>query len=380
MTGPAPVQFIPVNEPVIAGNERAYLMECLDSRWLSSEGPFVARFEHAVASRVGRAHGIAVSSGSAALEVAVAALGIGAGDEVIMPTFTIISCAAAIVRSGAVPVLVDADPLTWNMDVQQVMARITARTRAIMVAHIYGLPVDMDPILQLASRFGLAVIEDAAQMLGQTYRGRPAGSFGDISTFSFYANKNATAGEGGMLVTDDEHLAARCRSLRNLCFTPGHRFQHEELGWNFRITNLQAAVGLAQVERLDDVMAGKRGVGAQYSQLLEGLPGIQLPVAQTEYARSAYWAYGIVLGDEVPLDAHAAIAELARAGVGSRPFFWPMHEQPALLRMGLFVGEHLPVAERLARRGLYLPSGAALTPGQVATVAAAVAGMVRRTS
>jgi perosamine synthetase len=372
----SPERFIPVNEPVLAGNERQYVLECLDSGWISSEGPFVARFEQAVAARVGRGHGIAVSSGSAALDVAVAALGLGAGDEVIMPTFTIISCATAVIRAGAVPVLVDADPLTWNMDPEQVRSRITAQTRAIMVVHVYGLPVDMDPILALASRFGLAVIEDAAQMLGQTHRGRPCGGFGHISTFSFYANKHVTTGEGGMIVTDDAQLASRCRSLRNLCFVPGHRFRHEELGWNYRFTNLQAALGLAQLERLDEVTARKRHLGARYTELLEGVPGLQLPVRETPYARNIYWAYGIVLAAEVPLDAPAAIAALTGVGVGTRPFFWPMHQQPSLLRMDLFAGERHPVAERLAARGLYLPSGAGLTSEQVESVAAAVRDLV----
>lgn len=286
------LDFIPVNEPLLDGNERRYLNECIDTGWISSEGPFVKRFEEAFATRVGRRHGIAVCNGSVALDAAVAALGLGAGDEVILPAFTIISCAAAIVRAGAVPVLVDSDPIAWNMDVTQIEARITPRTKAIMVVHIYGLPVDMDPVLALAEKHGLAIIEDAAEMHGQTYKGRPCGSFGEISTFSFYPNKHITTGEGGMIVTDDDVLAERCRGLRNLCFLPGKRFVHEELGWNFRMTNLQAALGVAQLERLDEFVARKRRMGALYSSLLADLDTVEKPPPQTDYAENIYWVYG----------------------------------------------------------------------------------------
>ena len=260
--------MIPVNEPLLDGNEKKYLVECIDTGWISSEGPFVERFEEQFAARVKRRYGIAVCNGSAALDVAISALGIGSGDEIILPTFTIISCAAAIVRAGAVPVVVDCDPLSWNMDVNLIEANITARTRAIMVVHIYGFPVDMDPVLALAQKHGLKIIEDAAQMHGQTYKGKPCGSFGDISTFSFYPNKHITTGEGGMVVVDEPELAERCRSLRNLCFKTGKRFEHDELGWNFRMSNLQAAVGLAQLERLDEFVERKRQMGQRYTQLL----------------------------------------------------------------------------------------------------------------
>lgn len=205
---------IPVNEPLLDGNEKKYLMQCIDTGWISSEGPFVREFEEKFAARMGRKHGIAVCNGTAALDAAVEALGIGLGDEVILPTFTIISCALQIVRSGATPVLVDADPLTWNMDVTQIEAKITPRTKAIMVVHIYGLPVDMDPVLDIANRYGLKIIEDAAEVIGQTYKGKPCGSFGEISTVSFYPNKHVTTGEGGMILTDDDELAETCRSLQ----------------------------------------------------------------------------------------------------------------------------------------------------------------------
>ena len=364
--------FIPVNEPLLDGNEKNFLLECIETGWISSEGPFIKQFEERFAARVGRRYGIAVSNGTAALDAAIEALGIGPGDEVIMPTFTIISCIGQIVRVGAKPVLVDSDPITWNMDVAQIEAKVTPRTKAIMVVHIYGLPVDMDPVLDIAHRHGLKVLEDAAEMHGQTYKGRPCGSFGDISTFSFYPNKHITTGEGGMIVTGDDQLAEDCRGLRNLCFQPDKRFVHERLGWNLRMTNMQAALGLAQLEQLDTFIVRKRAMGARYDTLLQDLAGLQRPLPRTDYAENIYWVYGLVLDDGLDVDAEEAIRRLAAKGVGSRPFFWPMHEQPVLKRMGLFQGERYPVSERLARRGFYLPSGLALTPEQQDRVAEAL--------
>lgn len=364
--------MIPVNEPLLDGNEKKYLEQCIDTGWISSEGPFVKQFEEGFAARVGRKFGIAVANGSVALDAAVAALGLGPGDEVIMPTFTIISCAAAVVRAGARPVLVESDPATWNVAVDRIEAKINLRTKAIMVVHIFGLPVDMGPILELAERYGLKIIEDAAEMHGQLWSGRPCGSFGDLSTFSFYPNKHITTGEGGMIVTDSPELAERCRSLRNLCFQPKQRFVHEDLGWNFRMTNLQAALGVAQLERMDEFVCRKRAMGARYTKLLKGLPGVDLPLPSTAYADNIYWVFGIVLGNMFPFDAQEAMRRLAENGVATRPFFWPMHEQPVFRKMGLFMDESYPEAERLARRGFYIPSGMALTEQQAGTVAEAV--------
>ena len=364
--------FIPVNEPCLNGRERDYLIDCIDSGWISSEGPFVERLEREFAGGCGRRHGIAVCNGSAALDLAIAALRIGPGDEVILPSFTIISCAAAVVRAGATPVLVDSDPIHWNMDVAAIESRISTRTRAIMVVHTYGLPTPMEPVLDLARRHGLRVIEDAAEAHGLKYRDQACGGFGDISTFSFYPNKHVTTGEGGMVLCDDEELAARCRSLRNLAFEPERRFVHKELGWNFRMSNLQAAVGVAQLERLDEFVERKRQMGQTYSNALSDLPLLQLPLQATADADNIYWVYGLVLDDRFPLDAAGAMAALRDRGIGTRPFFWPMHEQPVFLQRGLFAGERYPVAEKLARRGLYLPSGLGLTATQQSTVISAV--------
>ncbi|WP_245305419.1 DegT/DnrJ/EryC1/StrS family aminotransferase [Bradyrhizobium sp. LTSP857] len=372
MTTPVTAPFIPVNTPLLDGNEADYLAECIRTGWISSEGPFIKRFEQAMAEVAGRRHGIAVTNGSVALDIAVHALGLEEGSEVIIPTFTIISCAAALVRAGLVPVGVDCDPATWNMTVEGVEAAITPRTRAIMLVHIYGLPVDLEPILALARRHDLKVIEDAAEMHGQTYRGAPCGSFGDVSTFSFYPNKHVTTGEGGMILTDDDALADRLQSLRNLCFQPQQRFVHEELGWNARMTNLQAALGVAQVERLPRTVEIKRRIGRLYDEHLAGVDRIRRPVARTNYADNIYWVYGLVLNDDVPFDAKEAMRRLGEKGIGTRPFFWCMHEQPVLRRMGLMLDESHPNAEYIARRGFYLPSGLALTDDEIARSAQAL--------
>lgn len=357
--------IIPVNRPKLDANERKYLLECLDTGWISSEGPFVERFERSYAARLGRRHGISVSSGTAALDAALLSLELQPGDEVVLPAFTIICCASAILRAGGTPVLVDCDPATWNMDVAQVKARVTPKTRAIMAVHIYGLPVDMDPLLRIAREHHLLVVEDAAEAIGLKYKGRECGSFGDVSCTSFYANKHITTGEGGMILTDNDTIAERCSRYRNLCFVPTRRFVHEELGWNYRMCNLQAALGVAQLERLDDSIRIKRWMGRTYQDVLRGTPGVDLPTDQTAYADNAYWVFGVVLRDEVPFDAEVAGRKLAGIGVQTRPFFWPMHQQPVFRRMGLFENESFPHSERIARRGFYLPSGLGTTEDEI---------------
>jgi perosamine synthetase len=370
--------MIPVNEPRFDGRELEYVTECLTTGWISSAGRFLGEFEEDWARYCDRRFGVAVCNGTVALQLAAAALNLEAGDEVIMPTFTIISCAMAVVYQGGTPVLVDADPETWCMDVSQVAARITPRTRAIMPVHIYGHPVDMDPLLDLAERHGLAIIEDAAEAHGAQYlsgRGsaqwRRCGSFGDLSCFSFYANKLVTSGEGGMVVTDDEALAKRLRLLRNLGFGPGRRFLHDELGFNFRMTNVQAAIGKAQVERIDDTVDQKRRIGQRYVEGLAGLPGIRLQV-ERPWARSVWWMNGLVLDKQSGYTAASLAQALSALGVETRPFFLGMDRQPALRERGLFDGENYPVTDELAEMGLYLPSGVGLTGEQQEAVIGAV--------
>ncbi len=363
--------FIPVSEPILDGNEAAYLAECIETKSISSQGAFVRRLEEGLAALAGHRYGIAVTNGTAALELCVKALGVGPGDEVILPAFTIISCAAAVVRAGATPVLVDCEPDTWNMAVDRVAEKITPRTKAIMAVHIYGLPVDMNPLAAVAGEHGIPIIEDAAEAIGLTYGGRQCGGIGLISAYSFYANKHVTTGEGGMVTTSDPEIAEKCRSYRNLCFG-SKRFVHEELGWNMRLSNLQAAIGVAQLERLEATLGRKRAIGRRYTEKLAGVSGLRLPLERTDKADNAYWVYGVVLDKEIGFDAAEAIRGLTERRIDSRPFFWPMHEQPVFRRMGLFDGESYPVSENLARCGLYLPSGVALTDDQLDRVVEAV--------
>lgn len=362
---------IPVNEPLLDGREKALLLECIETGWVSSDGPFVARFEQMFAEFIGAGYGIAVCNGTAALETALYAAGIGPGDQVILPTFTIVSCLVAILRLGAVPVLVDVEPETWTMDVSQIENCITPRTRGILPVHMYGHPVDMDPVLDLARRHNLVVVEDAAEVHGAEYKGRKCGSMGTASAWSFYANKIINTGEGGMVLTSDPVVAERAASYRNLCFRTDRRFYHLDFGYNFRMTNMQAALGVAQVERIEHFVATKRRLGDLYRRLLADVPGVRFQV-EKPWAKTVYWMYSIELDASLPFDADDVRAALAEKGVGTRPFFIGLHEQPAALSRGLFVGQRFPVSERIARRGLYLPSGLALTDDQAVQSVAAL--------
>lgn len=372
--------MIPVNEPLLGALELEYVTDCIRTGWVSSAGRFIEEFEAQWAEYCGRRFGVAVANGTAALQAAVATMDLQSGDEVILPSSTIISCALAVVSNGGVPVLVDSDAETWCMDVSQLASRVTERTRAIMPVHIFGHPVDMDQVTELAEKHGIYVIEDAAEAHGAEYltdrdgsasSWRRCGSFGNLSVFSFYANKLVTTGEGGMVVTDDASLADRLRAYRNLYFQPGKRFYHEDLGFNFRLTNLQAALGVAQLQRIDDIVARKRWIGEEYTRRLSDVECLQLPV-EKPWARSVYWMYGVVLLENAGLDGRAFAAALHNRGVETRPFFLGMHEQPVFRKRHLFEGEHYPVAERIARQGLYLPSGLALTERQMDDVCEAV--------
>jgi len=377
--------MIPVNEPLLAGNENQYVQDCIQTGWISSSGKYLDRFERDWASFCSQKHGIGVSNGTAALEIAVRSLGLGPEDEVIMPTFTIVSCAFAVVQAGAKPVLVDADPATWCMDADRIEEKITKKTKAIMVVHIYGHPVDMTKVMAIARKHDLPVIEDAAEVHGAECLysegdGREAwrrcGSFGTVSTFSFYANKIITTGEGGMVLTSDGEIARRCRDLRYLCFRPDRRFLHDELSGNFRITNLQAAVGVAQLEKIDTILKLKSWLGAAYRERLKDMKEITLPV-EKPWGKNVYWMYGLVVSETTGITAADLALRLQQRGIESRPFFLGMHEQPALQRRGLFQGQRYPVAERLARQGLYVPSGLGLKEAQLDQVCQALRESLR---
>lgn len=348
--------MIPVNEPLFISDEKKYLAKCIDTGWVSSEGPFVKEFEEKFSSYIGKKYGITVSSGTAALEVAVGILKIKPGDEVIMPTFTIMSCAVAVAAYGGIPVFIDSEPDTWNIDVSKIEEKITKKTKAIMVVHIYGHPSDMDPIMRLAKKHGLFVIEDAAEAHGAEYKGKKCGTFGDISCFSFYANKVISTGEGGMILTDSRAFKDRGEILKNLGFIKRKRYYHGEIARNYRMTNLQAAMGVAQLKNIEKLIKIKRDNAAIYNSGLADISGIQIP-QEKPWAKNIYWMYGIVLGRRTGYSATSFAKTLAKHGIGTRSFFYPLHLQPVWKKLGMNFRGRFPVAERIARQGLYLPSG-----------------------
>ena len=364
-------KVIPVCEPLIGKKEFKYVQECLKTGWISSNGRFISEFEEKWADYCNMKYGIAVSNGTAALIVSLGCLDLEPDDEIIMPAFTIISCALAAIYNNCKPVFIDSEPRTFTIDTTKIEEKITKKTRAIIAVHIYGHPCDMDPIYKLARKYQLAIIEDAAEAHGAEYKDKKCGSLGDISCFSFYANKIITTGEGGMLLTNDKNYAEKARAIRNLCFKKEKRFYHEELGYNFRMTNIQAAIGLAQLGRIDKLVEKKRWIGHIYNKKLKDIPGMILPVEE-HWAKNVYWMYGIVLKDTAGMDALEFAERLYKLGVDTRPFFLGMHEQPVLKDMGIIKNEKHPISEMISRKGLYLPSGLTLTEDKIDFVANAV--------
>ncbi|MCJ2064653.1 DegT/DnrJ/EryC1/StrS family aminotransferase [Methylobacterium sp. J-088] len=358
--------FIPVAAPTLGGNERAYVLECLDSTWISSSGRFLDAFEVAFARFCGVSHAVAVNNGTTALHLALTALGIGPGDEVIVPNLTYIASANAVTYCGAKPVFVDCEPLTLNLDPDCIEARITPRTRAILPVHLYGHPADMDRISRLAARHDLHVVEDAAEAHGATYRGRPVGSFGACATFSFYGNKIITTGEGGMVVTDDAALAARLRLYRGQGLDPQRRYIHPVVGFNYRMTNIAAAIGLAQLERIDTILAARRQVAAWYAERLAGIEGLRLLGSQP-WAVPVPWLVTVLLTGGDAHERDAVMAALLADGIDSRPLFYPTHQQAPYHEETRY-----PVAETWSARGLNLPTFEAMTEADVAAVCASL--------
>tara|TARA_R110002072_G_scaffold534_2_gene3533 strand:- start:72375 stop:73499 length:1125 start_codon:yes stop_codon:yes gene_type:complete len=347
-------KFYPVNEPLLDGNEKKYLNECIDSNWISSEGPFVKKFQNQMAQLCQRQYAIALSSGTSALELACLALDIKESDEVIIPNLTIISCSNAVVKAGAKPVFVDVCPETLCLDPQQIEAKITTKTKAIMIVHLYGLACDVDPILEIAKKHNLKVIEDAAEAHGLKYKGKPCGSFGDISIFSFYANKLVSCGEGGMALTNDDALFNRINFLKDQAFEKERRFKHNEIGFNMRMTNLQAAVGVAQLERLEEFIQIKQSMAEVYDSYLNNLKNVKIAPRSTEYCQNIYWIYGLIL--DTPELALKAQEQLREKGIGTRPFFYPLHQQP-LYKEIIDHAESFPISEHAGHCGFYIPSG-----------------------
>ncbi len=350
--------MIRVCEPSLTDLEKKYVNEALENNWLSSIAPPVQLFEEAFQKRFGIKHAVAVNSGGSALFLALWTLGLRQGDEVIVPTFTMIATAGAVTQCGAIPVFVDSELETGNIDVSQIEGKITTRTKAIMPVHIYGHPCDMDPIQQLGRDYGLFIVEDAAESHGALYKGKPVGTFGDAGCFSFYANKIITTGEGGMIVTNDDKLAYALRHCRAYDFDDTKHFWHKRLAWNLRMSSLEAAVGRAQLERLDQLVEARRQNAAFYRKRLENQVEF---LHEKEYARSVSWMFGILLRDEATRDG--LMTFLAEHGIETRTFFLPMHRQPVYK-----TAEQFPVADDLGRRGLYLPSSSHLTDGEKETV------------
>ncbi|MFH1333564.1 MAG: DegT/DnrJ/EryC1/StrS family aminotransferase [archaeon] len=357
--------MIPVCEPTLNGKELEYATECIKTNWISSNGKYIKEFEEEFAEYCGTKHGIACSNGTIAVHLALAALGISREDEVIVPTFTMIGSVNPVIYCGATPVFVDAEPDTWNINVSKLEEKITKKTKAILPVHIYGHPVDMDPLLELADKYKLTVIEDAAEAHGAEYKGKKVGSLGDMGCFSFYANKIITTGEGGMVVTNNDQLASRLRLLKDQAYgTP--RFIHHEVGFNYRMTNIQAAIGLAQLEQIDTFIEARRDHAHKYNAQLKNVKGITLPT-EKDWAKNVYWMYGILIEDSFGISKNETMKKLKDLGIDTRSFFLPMHQQPVYTKMGIPC-ETLPISEELFKKGLYLPSSSSLTDEQINTV------------
>ncbi|MCB0064783.1 MAG: DegT/DnrJ/EryC1/StrS family aminotransferase [Caldilineaceae bacterium] len=350
--------LIPVCEPTLAGNEMKYVQQAIETNWISSAGSFIREFETQFADACDVRYGIACANGTVAMHLALATLGLEPGDQVIIPTFTMIATINAVTYCGATPVLVDMEPEYWQIDIDHVAAKITPRTKAIVPVHIYGHPTDMDPLMELAAKHGIKVIEDAAEAHGAEYKGRRAGGLGDAAGFSFYGNKIITTGEGGMITTDNREIARLAWNLRDHAFSTERHFWHKYVGFNYRMTNLQAAVGLAQVEQLDDFVEQRRQNAREYNRRLQGIPGITTP-KEAPWAKNVHWMYGILVDEaEYGMNRDQLRQVLADNGIETRTFFIPMHCQPVYWNM--FKGERYPVAEQLCRNGFYLPSATSL--------------------
>ncbi len=366
-----PPDFIPVYAPSLDGHEEKYVLDAVRSGWISSLGQYVTRFEEQFAAFCGVPHAVSVSNGTVALHLALHALGIGPGDEVIVPSLTFVASANAVRYTGATPIFADVDPETWCIDVEDARRLVNARTKAIMPVHLYGHPAPMPAVNDLAAAYGLHVVEDAAEAHGAAIAGRMVGGWGNVGTFSFYANKIITTGEGGMLTTGDAELAARCRMLRDHAMPPQKRYWHEEIGFNYRMTNLQAAVGVAQMERINSFIRRKRHIAALYREHLDGLPGVQLPVERLD-CTNVFWMYSILVQPPFAHSRDQLIVALRSRGIDSRPFFHPLDTLPPY-RSDVV----RPVAQRLSESGINLPSAPSLTDEQVAYIAASIRELAR---
>ena len=359
--------FIPVNEIKLSGNEKKYVDQCIRTNWISSEGSFVKKFEKDFSNLVQKKYSIAVSSGTAALQLAFESLNLKEGDEIILPSFTIISCILPIIRLKLKPIFIDADINTWNMNVEHVEKKISKKTKVILVSHIYGLPTEMIGISKLAKKYNIKIIEDAAEAHGLKYKDKYCGWYGDISIFSFYANKLITTGEGGMILTNNKNIFEKCQNLRNLYFGKKNRFQHFHMGWNYRMTNIQAAIGCAQLENINLHIKKKREIGKLYQKYIKITDNFQLPEIKINGAENIYWVFGIVLKGKFKNKVKKITTILNKKyNIGTRPFFWPLHKQPILSNIKFKIDKkNLTISENISKNGFYIPSGLGIRKSEI---------------
>ena len=360
-------KFIPVNIPKIFKNEKRFVNQALRTNWISSEGPFVKKFEKNFSTYNKKKFGVAVSNGTAALEIAIKSLNLKKGSEVIIPAFSIISTANAVIKNKLKPILVDCDLETWNMRSDETLKKITKKTKAIIITHIYGLPVDLKKILQIAKKKNIIIIEDTAEVIGLKYKNKICGSFGDLSTFSFYANKHITTGEGGMICTNSKKYYEKCKSLRNLSFSKSFydRFNHDDIGWNYRMSNLQAALGCGQLKNINWIIKRKREIGNKYYSKLKNKDNIILQKNTISYAKNIYWVFGILVKKNSKISRNKIMKMLLKKNIETRPFFLPMNKQKIFKKMKLFNRIKAPNSEYLSKNGFYLPSGLGITNKQI---------------
>ena len=368
--------IFPVSIPYISQRDINSVNKVLKNGWISSDGPEVRKFESKFSKFIGRKYSVTVSSGTAALEIAIKALGIKKNDEVLIPNFTIISNALAVVKQQAKPVPVDCNLENWNIDINQLENKINKKTKAIIITHIYSFANDMDKILKICRKNNIFVIEDAAEVIGLKYKNKKCGSFGDISTFSFYANKQITTGEGGMISVNKFDLYNKCKSLRNLCFGKLNRFNHDDIGWNYRMTNIQAALGLSQIKNINKIVKKKIMIGKQYYKNLKLNKNLTILPPFISYSKNIYWVVGILIKNK-KIKSSLLATELRKFGIMTRPFFWPMHEQQIFKKMKLFKESKFPNSSYLARYGLYLPSYYNLNNKQIDYISSVVNNILK---
>ena len=371
--------FIPVNIPKLNNDEKKNIQTCLKTNWISSEGKFVKEFEQKFAKFNSRKYGIAVSSGTAALEVGLKSLNLKKNSEVIIPAFSIISTAICVLKCNLKPVLVDCDLQTWNVSPESVIKKISKKTSAIIITHIYGLPVNLSKIIKIAKKKKIKIIEDAAEVIGLKYKKKNCGSFGDLSTFSFYANKHITTGEGGMIVTNDNYIHAKCKSLRNLSFSKSYfdRYNHDDIGWNYRMTNMQAALGCGQLKNINKIIKRKREIGNMYYKYLKKNKHIMLQEKSNSYSKNIYWVFGILLKKNSKFQRNNVMRKLLKYKIDTRPFFLSMNKQSIFKKLKVFKKIKMTNSDYLSNNGFYLPSGLGISNKEILYICKVVNNIIK---